>query len=158
MYLPHKIISIWESSHYAYLIDWSTSPAPDTVFGFSARAKQSSLVILSFIIWIKLHWKLNCHLKTYMEISYQSKQLNNQYPTYLVNSSFGIHSIMALSAHLTAVYDSQMLQIAILFSTHIKAEYGHGRKKGFSLFLEDAGCGLDSTAQLIVEELLENVF
>lgn len=75
-----------------------------------------------------------------------------------MKSSFDLYSILVLSAHFTAVYDRLMLQIVILFSTHIKAEYGHGRKKGFSLFLEDAGCGIDSTAQFIVEELLENVF
>lgn len=69
-----------------------------------------------------------------------------------------MHSIMVLSAHLTAVHDSQMLQIVILFSIHIKAEYGRGRKEGYSLFLEDAGCGIIGTEQLIVEELLENVF
>lgn len=51
-----------------------------------------------------------------------------------------------------------MLQIVILFSIHIKAEYGHGRKEEFSLFLEVAGCGIVSTEQLIVEGLLENVF
>lgn len=63
-----------------------------------------------------------------------------------MKSSFDVHSLLVLSAHLTAVHDSQMLQIVILFSLHIKAEYGHGKKKGFSLFLKGAGCGILSTA------------
>lgn len=82
----------------------------------------------------------------------------NQYLTYFMKSSFDILSILVLSAHLTTVHDSQMLQIVILFSIHIKAEYRHGRKERVSLFLEDAGCGILSRAQLIVEELVESVF
>lgn len=159
-YLPHRIISMWGSSHYTYLIDWFSSPCPGIVLGFSGRAKQPSLVILSFILWIKLvDWELGCHLKTNMEISYQPKQPNEPI-SHLFNEIFlwHVHSIVVLSAHLTAVHASQTLQIVILFSIHIKAEYGHGRKEGFSLFVEDAGCGVISTKQLILDELLENVF
>lgn len=92
MYLPHEMISMWGSSHYTYLIDGFSSHCPGIVLGFSAWAKQPSLVILSFIVWLKLVvWELDCHLKTYMEISYQSKQPNEQISHLLVKSSFGIY-------------------------------------------------------------------
>lgn len=54
MYLPQRMISMWGSAHYTCLMDWFSSPRPGIVFQFSARAKQLSLVIPSFIIWIKL--------------------------------------------------------------------------------------------------------
>lgn len=154
MYLPQKMITMWGSSHYTCLIDWVSSPCPGIVFQFSARAKQPSLVIPSFIIWIKLvDWKINCHLKAYMEIWYQSKQPNKPISSYLMKSSFDVHSILVLSAHLSAVHDSQMLQTVILYPHQ---SWMWTWKKG--RFLEHAGCGIVSTEQLILKELLENVF
>lgn len=93
-------------------------------------------MIFSFTIWIKLvDWELDCNLKTYTEILYQSKK-HGEPISHLFNEIliWQVSSTLLLSAHITAV-------CVVLFFIHIKAEYEHGRKVGFSPFLEYAGCG-----------------